>query len=78
VSGEPYPAARLLPDGTLPPDSRQDLIVLPLFARDVPLGIALLELGPREPTIYEMLRDRLSTALFTLSPPLPRSGRGSG
>jgi DNA-binding LacI/PurR family transcriptional regulator len=63
VADEPYPAARLIPDGTLPPEARQDLIVLPLFARDVPLGIALLELGPREPTIYEMLRDRLSAAL---------------
>jgi DNA-binding LacI/PurR family transcriptional regulator len=61
-----YPAARLLPDGTLPPDSRQDLMVLPLFARDTPLGIAMLELGPREPTIYEMLRDRLSACLHAL------------
>ena len=54
-----YPSARLVPEGTLPPEQRQDLIVLPLFARAEPLGIALLELGPREPTIYEMLRDRL-------------------
>jgi DNA-binding LacI/PurR family transcriptional regulator len=62
-----YPAARLLPEGTLPAGDRQDLIILPLFTRDTPLGIALLELGPREPTIYEMLRDRLSSALTSLS-----------
>jgi hypothetical protein len=62
-----YPAARLLPEGTLPASERHDLIVLPLFSRDTPLGIALLELGPREPSIYEMLRDRLSTALASLS-----------
>jgi hypothetical protein len=64
-----YPSARLLPEGTLPQDQRQDLIVLPLFARDEPLGIALLELGPREPTIYEMLRDRLSATLASLTSP---------
>jgi DNA-binding LacI/PurR family transcriptional regulator len=58
-----YPAARLLPEGTLPAPERRDQIVLPLFSRDAPLGIALLELGPREPTIYEMLRDRLSACL---------------
>jgi DNA-binding LacI/PurR family transcriptional regulator len=68
-----YPAARLLPEGTLP-EQRQDLVVLPLFSRDEPLGIAVLELGPREPTLYEMLRDRLSSALFSLS---PQAGRGS-
>jgi DNA-binding LacI/PurR family transcriptional regulator len=61
-----YPAARLLPEGTLAPADRQDLLVLPLFSREAPLGLALLELGPREPTIYEMLRDRLSTALASL------------
>src|SRR5262249_10192531 len=69
-----YPAARLVPEGTLPLDQRQDLIVLPLFARDTPLGIALLQLGPREPTISEMLRARLSAPLISLSP----EGRGSG
>jgi phosphoserine phosphatase RsbU/P len=61
-----FPAARLLPEGTLPAEARQDLIVLPLFFHDEPLGIVLLELGPREPTIYEMLRDQLSTALNTI------------
>jgi sigma-B regulation protein RsbU (phosphoserine phosphatase) len=61
-----FPAARLLPEGTLPPEQRQDLIVLPLFSRGEPLGIALLELGPREPTIYEMLRDRLGASLASL------------
>jgi sigma-B regulation protein RsbU (phosphoserine phosphatase) len=66
VSDAVYPAARLLPDGTLSAEVRQDLIVLPLFARDEPLGVALLELGPREPTIYEMLRDRLSASLNTI------------
>jgi DNA-binding LacI/PurR family transcriptional regulator len=72
-----YPAARLLPEGTLPLDQRQDLIVLPLFARDEPLGIAVLELGPREPTIYEMLRDRLSSTLAALTFSSPRdAGRG--
>jgi sigma-B regulation protein RsbU (phosphoserine phosphatase) len=66
VNGAPYPAARLLPDGTLPPEARHDQIVLPLFFRDEPLGIVLLELGPREPTIYEMLREQISTALNTI------------
>jgi hypothetical protein len=63
-----YPAARLLPEGTLPLDQRQDAVVLPLFARDEPLGIACFELGPREPTLYEMLRDRLSATIAAFSP----------
>jgi hypothetical protein len=67
VNDELYPAARLVPEGTLPADQRQDLVVLPLFSRGESLGVALLELGPREPTIYEMLRDRLGATLGTLS-----------
>lgn len=68
VPGEAFPATRLVPDVALPADARQDLVVLPLFARDERLGILMLELGPREPTIYETLRDRLAAALKALGP----------
>jgi hypothetical protein len=66
VPPDAFPAARLLPEGTLPADARQDLVVLPLFAREEHLGIVTFELGPREPTIYETLRDRLAAALTAI------------
>ncbi len=45
------------------PTRRYSLLVEPLFFQDVPLGIAVFEVGPRDGDIYEVLRSHISTAL---------------
>jgi diguanylate cyclase (GGDEF)-like protein len=57
-----FPSKRLVPDGTLP-DGRSDFVVQPLFFDRDPLGILLLEMGPRMGRLYETLRDQISAAL---------------
>jgi diguanylate cyclase (GGDEF)-like protein len=57
-----FPTKWLLPEGTLP-DVRSDFVVQPLFFDHDPLGVLLLEMGPRMGRLYETLRDQISASL---------------
>lgn len=57
-----FPTKWLVPEGTLP-DARSDFVVQPLFFDQDPLGILLLEMGPRVGRLYETLRDQISASM---------------
>jgi sigma-B regulation protein RsbU (phosphoserine phosphatase) len=57
-----FPSRQLVPRGTLP-DRRATFVVQPLFFKEDQLGFVLFEMGPREGTIYEALREQISAAL---------------
>ncbi len=57
-----FPSRQLAPRGTLP-DRRVTFVVQPLFFKEDQLGFVLFEMGPREGTIYEALREQISAAL---------------
>ncbi|APR77997.1 transcriptional regulator, LacI family protein [Minicystis rosea] len=61
-SGLVFPARQLAPRGALP-ERRATFVLAPLCFDDDQLGFVLLEMGPREGTIYEALREQLSAAL---------------
>jgi len=54
---------QLLPSGLLPSDRRYTLIVEPLYFQNHQIGLALLEMGPREGAVYEVVREQISSAL---------------
>ncbi len=57
-----FPSRQLAPRGSLP-DRRATFVVQPLFFKETQLGFVLFEMGPREGTIYEALREQISAAL---------------
>jgi diguanylate cyclase (GGDEF)-like protein len=57
-----FPTKWLVPEGTLP-EVRSDFVVQPLFFDHDPMGILLLEMGPRLGSLYETLRDQISASL---------------
>jgi signal transduction histidine kinase len=57
-----FPSRQLAPRGTLP-DRRVTFVVQPLFFKEDQLGFVLFEMGPREGTIYEALREQISASL---------------
>lgn len=60
--GRQFPAHQLVPPDLLP-DRRYSYIVEPLFFREEQIGFVLFEAGPRDGSIYEVLRGHLSSAL---------------
>ncbi|MBN1261851.1 MAG: GAF domain-containing protein [Anaerolineae bacterium] len=66
-NGEAYIAESLLPAGVWPVERRSDLAVQPLFFRDVQLGFVILEIGPEEGQIFEIVRSQLSSAIQTVA-----------
>ena len=61
--GERFPARALAPAGLLQADWRRDLVGLPLHFHDEQLGFVLLEIGPTDASIYEVLRLQIGSAL---------------
>jgi anti-anti-sigma regulatory factor len=61
--GRRFPCQELVPEGMLPQDRCYSMVVEPLYFRDDQLGFALLEAGPRDGTVYEVLREQISSAL---------------
>jgi diguanylate cyclase (GGDEF)-like protein len=62
LSNTSFPSRWLVPEGTLP-EARSDFVVQPLFFDHDPMGILLLEMGPRLGSLYETLRDQISASL---------------
>ncbi len=60
---QPFAAGQLLPRNLWPTDRRYTYVIEPLFFEDEQLGYVLLEMGPTQGLIYEVLRDQLSAAL---------------
>ncbi len=62
-SGMRFPSSHLVPEEMLPRNALQSLVVEPLYFREDQIGLVLFEMGPREGSIYEILRGELSSAL---------------
>jgi signal transduction histidine kinase/DNA-binding LacI/PurR family transcriptional regulator/AraC-like DNA-binding protein/CheY-like chemotaxis protein len=61
--GRRFPSYELVPDDVLPQHRRYSMVVEPLYFRETQIGFILLEIGPRDATIYEVLRGYISSAL---------------
>jgi len=62
-AGRRFPTRQLVPEGMLPQDRRYTFVVEPLFFQDNQIGFVLFEIGPREPSVYDVLRIQISSAL---------------
>lgn len=58
-----FPTRSLLPARTLPQNRRFTMIIEPLYFREEHIGFVLLERGPREGNVYEVLRGQIASAL---------------
>ncbi|MFH1086402.1 MAG: helix-turn-helix domain-containing protein, partial [Chloroflexota bacterium] len=63
AEGRRFRCGELLPTGMLPRQRQYSFVVVPLYFRDRQLGFAVLEIGPRDGTVYEALRVQISSAL---------------
>ncbi len=61
--GQPFPALQVVPEGMFPQDRDFSMVVEPLYFRGEQIGFAVFEAGPREGTIYDILRGEISSAL---------------
>ncbi len=61
--GRRFPSRELAPPDLLPQNRRFSMVVEPLFFREEQVGFALFEIGPRDPSVYEVLRGYISSAL---------------
>ncbi len=61
--GHAFERGLILPQGILPGTRPWAFVVEPLFFRDEAIGRLVLEIGPRDGTVYEELRAYLSSAL---------------
>jgi K+-sensing histidine kinase KdpD len=61
--GRSFAARELAPADMLPADRRYSFMLEPLYFREEQLGFALFEIGPRDSTVYEVLRGHISSAL---------------
>jgi signal transduction histidine kinase/DNA-binding LacI/PurR family transcriptional regulator/AraC-like DNA-binding protein len=62
-NGRRFPSSQLAPQGLLPHHRRHSLVVEPLYLEQEQIGFVLFEIGPRDGTIYEVLRGAISSAL---------------
>jgi diguanylate cyclase (GGDEF)-like protein len=60
--GRSFPTRQLVPQDLLP-RRRCDLVVEPLFFHEEPIGFFVLEIGPLDGVVYEVLRTMVSSAL---------------
>ncbi|CAG0936493.1 two-component system, NarL family, sensor histidine kinase EvgS [Thermoflexales bacterium] len=61
--GRSFVSRELAPADVLPADRRYSFMLEPLYFREEQIGFALFEIGPRDSTIYEVLRGHISSAL---------------
>jgi anti-anti-sigma regulatory factor len=62
AGGRRFRSRQLVPEGMLP-DRQYSFVVEPLYFGERQLGFTLLEVGPREGTVYDALRGAISSAL---------------
>ncbi len=63
AGGKRFPARALVPSDLFYADWRRDLVGLPLHFHDEQLGFVILEMGPPDGSIYEVLRLQIGSAL---------------
>jgi signal transduction histidine kinase/DNA-binding LacI/PurR family transcriptional regulator/AraC-like DNA-binding protein/DNA-binding response OmpR family regulator len=63
AGGRRFAARQLVPLDMLPRSRRFSLVVEPLYFQEKSLGYVVLEVGPLEGEVYELLRSNLSSAL---------------
>jgi len=61
--GRRCPSRELVPPDLLPQQRRFSMVVEPLFFHEAQIGYAVFEIGPRDPSVYEVLRGYISSAL---------------
>ncbi|MBN2389395.1 MAG: substrate-binding domain-containing protein [Anaerolineae bacterium] len=61
--GQRFPSHQLVPEGMLPKDRRYTFVAEPLYFQNNQIGLALFEIGPREASVYDVLRVQISSAL---------------
>lgn len=61
-----YPTSQVLPESVMPSDRRCSLVVMPLFIQDEPAGFIVFEIGPREEIVYGLLREQVSSVLYSI------------
>jgi signal transduction histidine kinase/DNA-binding LacI/PurR family transcriptional regulator/AraC-like DNA-binding protein len=61
--GRLFTARELAPADLLPTDRRYSFMLEPLYFREEQIGFGLFEIGPRDSTVYEILRGHISSAL---------------
>ena len=64
AGGRRFLSRQLLPQGLWPQGRRYSFLVEPLYFWENQLGFALFEVGPRDGTVYEVLRGQISNALY--------------
>jgi anti-anti-sigma regulatory factor len=62
AEGQRFRSQQLAPEGVLP-DRQYTFVVEPLYFREHQFGFVLLEVGPREGVVYDVLRGEISAAL---------------
>lgn len=62
LQGVEYPTHRILPEAVLAREPYNKLVA-PLYFRETQLGFVVFDVGPQQTTIYESLRDQLSSAI---------------
>jgi GAF domain-containing protein len=63
TGGRVFPSGQLIPGGVSGGKRRRAVVVKSLYFRDNQLGFVVFEMGPREGTVYEVLRGQISSAL---------------
>jgi signal transduction histidine kinase len=58
-----FPSRRLIPEGMMPLERRYSFVVKELYFQEHQIGFVLFGAGPLDGTIYEILRDQISSAL---------------
>jgi hypothetical protein len=61
-----FPATFLVPEALLPDNHRYAFVVEPLHRAEEAIGIALLEMGPSDGSVYEVLRTQLTSIVAEL------------
>jgi DNA-binding LacI/PurR family transcriptional regulator/putative methionine-R-sulfoxide reductase with GAF domain len=61
--GRRFPSTQLVPKGLFPSQRRYTFLVEPLYFQENQLGFLLFEVGPREGSVYEVLRGQISSVL---------------
>ena len=63
--GRLFSTRQLVPPDLLPRHRRYSLVAEPLYFQEKPLGYVVFEIGPYNGNVYELLRNSLSSALYS-------------
>jgi PAS domain S-box-containing protein len=61
--GKRFRTRHLVPEGMLPAHRRHTMILQPLYFQDAQIGFVLFEVGPRDWSVYDVLRGEIASTL---------------